>query len=186
MGVSLLFWGSILMVACCAFYLTWWIVAFNPARTRNRRSPGVVALLVGAILTGLAWAVCSISGINALPQEEMPLPLWTIILGGIAGYVILLFVTRAAFKRPVTSELLLFVAWTMMELAVVDALFAGGTIDSMTTMTLFAVIGMALIICLVCYVLYYRLPDKAGYIDGMVPLATIGIIEIVMAAVLFV
>lgn len=118
--------------------------------------------------------------------RECPSPLWTIILGGIAGYAILLFVTQAVFKRPVTSELLLFVAWTMMELAVVDALFAGGSLSSVTMVALFAVIGVALIICLVCYVLYYRLPDKAGYIDGMVPLATVGIVEIVIAAVLVV
>ncbi|TQI67847.1 hypothetical protein [Clostridium sp. KNHs216] len=32
------------------------------------------------------------------------------------------------------------------------------------------VIGVATLISLVCYVLYYNLGDRAGYFDGMIPL----------------
>lgn len=47
-----------------------------------------------------------------------------------------------------------------------------------------AVIGVAALASLVCYVLYYRLGALAGYIDGMLPLLIIAVVMAGLSAVM--
>lgn len=91
--------------------------------------------------------------------------------------MVLLVVTYLFFKRPVTTELLLIVGWAMLALTEINALY-GMTVFSRKTALIFCgITAGAALASLVCYVLYYRLGNMAGYIDGMIPL--------VLAAVVF-
>ncbi|MCL2319820.1 MAG: hypothetical protein FWC45_07020, partial [Treponema sp.] len=93
-----------------------------------------------------------------------------ILWGGIAVYLILLFVTVKLLERPATTELILIVGWAMLVLAEINALFASGLFSQRLSVGFIAVLCAAFVISLVCYVLYYRLDSLAGYIDGMIPL----------------
>ena len=96
--------------------------------------------------------------------------LW-IMGGGIVAYLLLLAVTALAFHRQVTSELLLITAWAALELCVVNTLYRCGNLKPGAAGSLAALTLAATLVCLVCYVLYYRLSYAAGYFDGCVPLA---------------
>lgn len=166
-----IFWGSLLLVACCAFYLAWWIVAFRPnaAATRGVKTG---LLLLGAVAAGIAAVALMLSGITAVPRGAVLFPPHSILWGGAAAYLILLAVTWLLWKRPVTTELILIVGWAMLELSAVDALYGAGRFRRGPATGLSVMIGLATVLCLVCYVLYYRLGQKESYTDGMIPLIT--------------
>ena len=91
-------------------------------------------------------------------------------MGCIAVYLILLAVTRLLFKRPVTTELFLIIGWAMLALSEINILYGVGRFSYRLAVIFTIVIGVAALISLVCYVLYYNLGNYAGYFDGMVPL----------------
>ena len=70
----------------------------------------------------------------------------------------------------VTSELLIITAWAVLELCVVNTLYRCENLVSGTAVRLSVWILAAALVSLVCYLLYYRLPYTAGYIDGCIPL----------------
>ena len=57
-----MFWGNLLMVGCCAFYLLWWIVAFRPTDAIKGLKSGW--LLIPAFLLGIAAVAMIIRGAN--------------------------------------------------------------------------------------------------------------------------
>ena len=96
--------------------------------------------------------------------------------------MVLLIVTYVFFHRPVTTELLLIVGWAMLALAEINALY-GMDVFSRKTAVIFCLITAAAVLgSLVCYVLYYRLGNTAGYIDGIVPLVLAAAVFGVLAA----
>ncbi len=173
-----LFWGNILLMVCCLFYLAWWIVAFHPNTPSKGLQTGL--LLAAATAAGIAAVVLTVKGMRAIPHEAKLFPTNSILWGGIAAYFVLLAVTSLFFKRQVTTELILIVGWAMMEMSEIDALYGAGRFGLKAAVILSVVIGFAAVISLICYVLYYRLELTAGYIDGMVPLI---ILPLVMAGI---
>ena len=163
-----LFWGNVLLMVCSLFYLAWWIVAFKPNGAAKEIITG--PLLAAAMMAGIIAVVLTIMGINTIPHEATLLPMKPIIWGGVAAYFILLAITYFLFKRQVTSELLLIVGWAMLELSVINVLYGAGRFGMKTAIVLFVAIGIAVVISLVSYVLYYRLEENSSYIDGMIPL----------------
>lgn len=101
-----------------------------------------------------------------------------------AAYSALAFVTVRFFGRPVTTELLLFVLWAALELAVLNALLGAGALSGGAFWLLAGVVALVTAANLVCYVLYFRLPPMPSFVDGAVPLAVIGVLAAVMAAVI--
>ncbi|MPM75161.1 hypothetical protein SDC9_122152 [bioreactor metagenome] len=124
--------------------------------------------------------VLTVKGMSAVPHETKLFPARSILWGGFAAYFVLLAITCFLFKRQVTTELILIVGWAMMELSEIDALYGAGRFGLKAAVILSVMIGLAAVISLLCYVLYYRLEQTAGYIDGMIPLI---IVTLVMAGI---
>lgn len=166
--VKQIFTGNILLVICCAFYLAWWLLAFKPVGAIKGMKTGW--LLIPAAAAGVLAVVRMIRGIETATMKTALFPGWAVVWGGIAAYLVLMAVTVLLFKRPVTTELLLIVGWAMLALAEINVLYGTGRFSCRQALLFCVIIGVAFLISLVCYVLYYRLDSRAGYLDGMVPL----------------
>lgn len=169
--------GHGLLAACAVLYLAWWFEFFRP---REMRPQGLeygfgVALIVCAAVCGLLGVIRIVAALGGLPSSVSGLALWPC---AIAAYVVLAVVTKRAFDRPITTELVLIVAWAALEIAVVGALTASGIGFALPLLVL-TVLGFAG--SMVCYVLYYRLTGWPAFLDGCGPLVAIGIISVVAA-----
>ena len=159
--------GNILLIICCAFYLAWWLAALRPS---GAGGPNTGWLLIPAAIAGLLGVVLALTGILSQSPALRLLPGSAILVGGFAAYVVLLVLTVRVLKRPATTELGLIVGWGMLALAEVNALYGSGVFTRRLSVGFLAVTGAAVVISLVCYILYYRLDSRAAYIDGMIPL----------------
>lgn len=163
-----IFRSNILLIICCVFYLAWWLLAFNPTGAIRGMKTGW--LLIPAFVAGLAAVILAVKGVRSASAGVALFPNGLLLWGGVAAYLILLAVTRLLLKRQVTTELLLIVGWAVMALSEIDALYGAGRFSHRLAVIFAVVIGVAALISLVCYVLYYSLGDRAGYFDGMIPL----------------
>lgn len=166
--VKQIFRSNILLMICCAFYLTWWLLAFKPAGAMKGMKTGW--LLIPAFAAGVAAIILAVKGILSAPIRASLFPRESLLWGGIAAYFIFLMVTLLLFKRPVTTELFLIVGWAALALSEINTLYGMGRFSHGLAVIFAAVIGAAMLIDLVCYILYYSLGARAGYFDGMVPL----------------
>lgn len=174
--IGKLFWGQLLLILCCALYLAFWSVGYNP-HVSFRMAPKA-ALFACTALCGAAGVVLAVSGINA--TEQKPVPQLAIVLAGVGAYVLLLLLSLWIWKRQVTTELALILAWAVLELSTLNAL-AGAHAWSRPWLVGFAVIvAIAVAGSMVCYLLYYRLPENTAFVVGMVPLI---LLALVMAGV---
>jgi len=169
-----LFLCNLLLAVCCAFYLLWWLLAFQPVNPIKGMKTGW--LLIPAFAAGIAAAVFAARGLGTAVDNPGLIPSGWVLWGGIAAYVLLLIVTRFLLHRPVTTELFLIVGWAVLALSETSALFGCGALGRGAAMAFSALIAGGAVVSLVCYVLYYKLPAKAGFIDGIVPLATAALI----------
>lgn len=169
-----IFRGNILLIICCAFYLAWWLLAFKPTGAVRGIKTGW--LLIPAFITGLAAVTLAVKGILFESTEAALFPGKYIVWGGIAAYLILLAVTNLLFKRQVTTELLLIVGWAVLALSEINVLYGMGRFSHGLALIFAVVIGAAVLISVVCYVMYYNLGAQAGYFDGMIPLLSAALI----------
>lgn len=94
-------------------------------------------------------------------------------------------VSNIIFHRMVTMELFLIVGWTVLNLIVVDTLYASGLFSGRVS-SLFVVLTLIVVVAsLYCYMIYYDLEKWKGYIDGFLPLVMVGIAMLAMARVMF-
>ena len=169
-----IFRSNLLLIGCCAFYLAWWLLAFKPTGVVKGMKTGW--LLVPAFGAGLAAIILAVQGIRSASIGATLFPGRSLLWGGIAAYFILLAITGLLFRRPVTTELFLIVGWAALALAEINALYGAGRFSHWLAVVFVVVIGVAALISLVCYVLYYNLGDRAGYFDGMVPLLMVALV----------
>lgn len=173
--------GQILLIICCIFYLIWWSISYRPGVEVNRLSGLRGILLFITALSGLAGVAFSVYGVNevtAVRPAKMNGGL--IVLFGIAAYIILLFITRLVFKRPVTTELLLISGWVVLELTVINSLNSAGILSDAKFRILLFVIAAAFLISMILYVLYYRMEPMRAFYAAMVPLITEGVSMLVL------
>lgn len=163
-----IFRSNILLIICCTFYLVWWLLAFKPTGAIKGMKTGW--LLIPASAAGLVAIILAAKGIRSASMNAALFPRGALLWGGIAAYLILLAVTHLLFNRAVTTELFLIVGWAVLVLSEINALYGVGQFSHERAVILTVVIGVATLISLVCYVLYYNLGTRAGYFDGMVPL----------------
>ncbi len=171
-------WGNGLLVVCCGFYLLWWILAFKPAGAIKGMKSGW--LLLPASVFGLTAVYLILQGVSSIPLAQTFFPGMSLLIGTIAVYVILLAVTALGLKRQVTTELLLIVGWAALVLAEVNTLYGIGRFHGATAAVFFAVTGVCAVVSLICYILFYSLDSRAGYIDGMIPLLLAAVVMIVL------
>lgn len=176
--------GHALLALCAALYLTWWAIFFRPKARPSGLIRGVgVACIVGAAATGLGgvgaagWDIARIAGTHSISG-------WAFVIAAVLAYAVLALSTRCFFERPVTTELLLIVAWCVFELWCVATLSKAGMLAEPWPTIFSGAVLVFSAINLVCCVLYYRLPPAPAFIDGTAPLILAGIAAVMMVAVL--
>lgn len=163
-----IFQSNLFLMICCAFYLAWWLLAFKPAGAVRGMKTGW--LLIPAFAAGLISIILAVKGIQSAPVRAALFPGGLLFWGGIAAYLVLTAVTVLLFQRQVTTELFLIVGWASLALSEINVLYGMGRFSHGLAVRFAVVIGAAALVSLVCYVLYYRLGNRAGYFDGMIPL----------------
>lgn len=123
-------------------------------------------------------------GINSLSCNSKSLPARFILLGSAALFFVMLLVTAIVFHRIVTSEMIIIHIWAALELSLVAVLHSTGLFGSGCAATLAALVEIAFISSLICYVLYYCLDGMLRYWDGMIPLIIAAFIMAVFLGVL--
>lgn len=169
-----IFLGNFLLIICCAFYLAWWLVAFKPTGAIKGMKSGW--LLIPAFIFGIFAIALALRGVLSASVDAVLFPGKYIVWGGIAAYLILLAVTGLLLKRKVTTELFLIDGWAMLALSEVNVLYGMGQFSHGPAVIFIIVIGIATLISMVCYVMYYNLGVRAGYYDGMVPLLLVAFV----------
>jgi len=171
-------WGNGLLVVCCGFYLLWWILAFKPAGAIKGVRSGW--LLVPAFVFGMAAVYLILHGVLNIQPARTLFPGMSLLIGTAAVYFILLAVTALGLRRQVTTELLLIVGWTALVFAEVNVFYGVNRFNGAAAACFFVLTGMCAAVSLICYVLFYSLDSKAGYIDGMIPLLLAAAVMIVL------
>lgn len=183
-----LVWGHVCLAACAALYLAWWWIFFNP---KMPKATGVayavgVGCILGAVALGVAAVVLMGLGLSGLAGAGMRgfVPGWAFILGGVVAYFGLVYLTTRFFQRPVTTELLLFVLWAALELAVLNALVGAGAFAPGMAVLLAVVVVVVFAGCLVSYLWYFHLPPLPSFVDGALPLLAVGVFAAVLAVMI--
>ncbi len=177
-----MFWGNLLLVGCCVFYLLWWVLAFNPAGAVKGMRSGW--LLIPALILGCAAVTLIIRGAGGANTSGSFFSAGTVFIAGAFSYAVLLIVTRLAFHRQVTTELFLIVGWTALAFLEVNALCGLGSITRSGAVGLFAAAVIVAALSMVCYMLYYDLASWTGYVDGMIPLILVAVFMAVLAVLI--
>jgi hypothetical protein len=172
--------GEVLLVVCSLSYLIWWTLAYRPS---VRTPPGSGLFLAGAVLAGLGGLVLLAIGIAALlPKASLPALGATILGGALVGALLFYLTTRVA-HRPVTTELPLIVIWATAQLAAGITLWTAGELTAPAASAWIVATGIATLIGLVCYLIFYRLDPIPAFWVGMVPLAVDGVVAAILAAI---
>ncbi|WP_294157556.1 hypothetical protein [uncultured Selenomonas sp.] len=160
--------GQVSLVACCLVYLAWWCVAFRPGVAAGGRL-GYALLAVTMVLAGVGMSL-DIAGLRALWYGAAGRAELRILLAGVLAYPLLLLVTVKWFHRVPTTELLLIVAWAVLETLVVTVLVLAGLAADGAALPCALAIVFATVVGLACYLVYYRLAPWPAFVCGMVPL----------------
>ena len=145
---------------------------FYPARGDNHSSGvGTMLLLITAAfgLTGIAIDV------TAMMQNDTKggfIPGIAILIAGITVYILLLFGTKIFLHRIVTTELILIVGWTMLEVAVANTAWGYGVFKGSDVVLFLIIVALAAVSSLVLYLMYYNVKPAIGYVFGVIPLIT--------------
>ncbi len=162
--------GQIFLVICCIFYMIWWYRGYRPNVIVDRVGGvnGVLLMLTAAF--GIIGVILTLFPIPKMIPLMFSQKLAVMI--GIAAYILLLIVTRYGFGRIVTTELFLIVGWTLLEMTLINRLYAGEFLQGRSFYLMSAVIVAAFIISMVLYVAYYRMEEMKAFYAAMVPLIT--------------
>lgn len=163
--------------------MIWWYRCYRPGDAVNRIGGVNGILLLSTAAFGISGVVLSLTRVP--PFTPPKIKGFVIVAVGIAAYVLLLLITRFAFHRVVTTELILIVGWTMLESAVICNLNAAGGLSERAFIVMCAVIAAAFIVSIILYVAYYRMEEMKAFYAAMVPLvsaaASMGILIAVQA-----
>ena len=89
---------------------------------------------------------------------------------GAAVYVGFLVITKIFFHRIVTTELLLIVGWAVLAVCESNVLFAQGIAGRGGAWIMIIATFIAGMVSMICYMRYYSLDARKGWICGMIPL----------------
>ena len=117
----------------------------------------------------------TLKGVGSIDAPRAVVPGSTIAIAGIVLYVTLLLFTNKALHRTVTTELFLIVGWCVLEAVVLNVLYGAGIFSAAKAVAYLALAMIAFLIGMVCYLLYYRLPDMTAFRVAAVPLITDGV-----------
>lgn len=175
--------GNISLIICSIFYLSWWILAFKPVRPVAGIRSGW--LLLPALIFGVTAVILIIQSIQTAQLQQTIIPAGLILPFAAAVYVFLAIITGKFMNRPVTTELILIVAWAALTLAEVNMLYGTGVLLFGTACGFFAVTVLFSLVSIAAYILYYNLDQMTGYIDGMIPLILAALMMGAISAAVF-
>ena len=132
-----------------------------------------------AALAGISGAIVIGMGAARVPSPPA-VSGWRFAAGAVVAYIALAFVTSKFLHRPITTELVLFVAWTALELACITTLGAAAGFTFAKAVVLCVIVAVLFVVMLVTYVLYYNLAPLPSFVDGAVPLALVALFSIAM------
>ena len=170
--------GNIFLIICCIFYLTWWIIAFKPEGAIKGVKSGW--LLIPATIFGLISIILLIVSFR-IPEETDSL--FSNLLAeivGVAVYVGFLVITKNFFHRIVTTELLLIVGWAVLAVCESNVLFAQGIAGRGGAWIMIIATFIAGMVSMICYIRYYSLDARKGWICGMIPLILVMAVMLVL------
>ena len=176
-----IFGGDLLLFVTIVFYIAWWTVTFHPHRIGKSAGAGFIVL---ALLAGAAAILTLFSGIESLYRAGQGDLVPYILLGAIAFYIIFLAVTRFAFRRPVTAELLLIIVWAALEISAIAVLQDSDRFSLGQALTLGTLVVLATVVGMFCYTLHYHLAELPRFWNGLLPLIVDAGVVIVFLAVL--
>ena len=162
--------GQILLIICCIFYLVWWYRGYRPGISVSRIGGVNGALLFATAAFGVAGLICSLTRVQT--RIEYKISPMLIVIGGIALYFALMLITRFAFQRIVTTELFLIVGWIMLEMTVINRLYAAEILTNGKFLFMCVVIALAFVVSIILYAAYYRMEEMRAFYAAMVPLIT--------------
>lgn len=172
--------GQILMMICCAFYIAWWSRSYKPGAMVSKTTGFSGVLLLVAALSGIAGLTLTIIGTEGMTGSRSQLSSPEIALFGAAAYVALLLLTVLVFRRKLTTELLLIVAWATLEAVLLNALYRAEYFSTSHSIVMSVLLIAALLISLVLYVVYYRVDKGKAYYLAMLPLVTEGAVMLLI------
>ena len=140
--------------------------------------------IAAAFFTGIAAIALISLGISSLSPDSSGLSIKYILISAGVLFIVMLAITTFVFHRVVTSELLLIHIWAALELSAVIILYGTGYFGVERTVILAILTGIAYIVGMVCYVLYYNLNETASYWNGMIPLITDSIVIMIFIVLL--
>ena len=164
--------GQGLLILCSLFYLAWWAVTFHPEKQGGYTTGISGILLFVTALLGLSGLAINLIGIRDNAAGGGFVPGWKILLGGILAYIFLMIISGRFLHRPVTTELLLIVGWTILEIASCNVAYGNDILSTRNAGILLVMITLAAVSSLVFYLAYYNVSPTLGYYFGMVPLVT--------------
>lgn len=132
---------------------------------------GTVLLLITAAF-GMTGIAIDVTAMIQSDTEGGFIPGIAILIAGITVYILLLFGTKIFLHRVVTTELILIVGWTMLEVAVANSAFGYGVFKGSDVLVFLTIVALAAVSSLVLYLMYYTVKQATGYIFGMIPLIT--------------
>ena len=176
--------GNVCMVLCCVSYLAWWAIAFHPEKTFP--APPKYLLFLVTLLSGLAGLYLLGSGLTDAAMETAGtgnLSNFMILGAGVAVYLIALFLTGRLLRRQITTELLLIVLWTVLELCLWNSLRSAARMNGAGVAVFAAVILAVAAVSMYCYLVYFKLEPRKAYYIGMVPLLQCGAVTAVQTVI---
>ena len=176
-----LLYGNRSMIACVICYLGWWIITFKPPAPKGTIMGSL--FLIGAFIFGLGGIFVIVHAMIRLTEQDIVnsfVPMWSIPAAGIISYFLLLLISAKLLHRQVTSELLIIIIWTILEVCFVGTMYRYGFTGKGSLIGLIIGIIAVTVISMICYMLYYKLEYVKGYFDGMIPLILTGIMMIVI------
>lgn len=166
--------GNLLLTLCPIAYLLWWISAYRTGENiRTFFSDLMFAITLAAGVVGAIRLGRGLEDLPAAVKAAAPINRWLVIGAGFLIYLLLFAVTKWIMKRPLTTELLLIAAWGTFECYQLDLMVGKGVLERGDGWGLMVLVLAVSAISLICYMLYYKLPKKAAWADGMIPLVLV-------------
>ncbi len=160
-----IFGGNLLMIVAIVFYIVWWTTSKGDVT-----AAGTGFFIAATLFAGVAAIAVMSLGITSLSQDGKGFPGMYIFIGWVALFIILLAVTKIAFHRVVTSELFFITIWAALEWAAIAVVQGSGRFGMKQALALAALVALATVAGVVCYILHYTLDETARFWNGLIPL----------------
>lgn len=178
---SLTFWkaGLIFLCLCCVSYIIFWLNGYQPDKAYRRAQPLSIILFIVTFILGFAGVYLIAKGFTNETIQTHIKGSW-IIISAVILYIVTAFITVHFFDRPVTTELLLITVWAAFMAELINVTGSGQFITGSCVKVSVILLILVYVVCMVLYVMYYRMEPSSAYWWAIVPLVAIALDMAVM------